>query len=38
VVIGINVKISEGIFEIVDQGGSGDGIEVPVETGAMGIT
>ena len=33
-VIVIKVRISEEIFEIVDQAGSGDGIEIPVETGA----
>ena len=34
-VLGIKVKISDGIFEIVDPAGSGDGIEAPVETHAV---
>ena len=34
-VLGIKVKISDGIFEIVDPAGSGDGIETPVGTGAV---
>ena len=35
VVLGIKVKISDGIFEIVDPARSGDGIEAPVGTGAV---
>ena len=36
-VIIIKVRISEEIFEIVDQAGNGDGIEIPVEAGAEGV-
>ena len=34
-VLRIKVKISDGIFEIVDPARSGDGIEAPVGTGAV---
>ena len=35
VLLGIKVKISDGIFEIVDIARSVDGIEAPVGTGAV---